>query len=98
MAKKKQQADNQPAKPSKKKKAGNGNSRIILGIAFILFSLYLAYVFFTFFIYWKDDQSIAANLSDRSLLPENGGNKGGSFFTDTFVFKGFGFATFIGVG
>ena len=93
-------------KPSSKAKKGAGKNRIVsffksqqthlvFGVLVFSSSIFLLVSFYSFLQYWKQDQSILNDLQDKTLTANNILGKIGANLADSFVYDGFGFATFL---
>ncbi|CAH0335870.1 hypothetical protein FVB9288_01531 [Flavobacterium sp. CECT 9288] len=69
--------------------------KIVFGTMLVLFSVALLLAFISFFIYGQQDQSAVQELTNREELVQNWLGKFGALLADTFVYKGFGVASFI---
>ncbi|MBB1195094.1 DNA translocase FtsK [Flavobacterium sp. SOK18b] len=69
--------------------------KIVFGTMLVLFSVALLLAFISFFIYGQQDQSAVQEITSREELVQNWLGKFGALLADTFVYKGFGVASFI---
>jgi DNA segregation ATPase FtsK/SpoIIIE, S-DNA-T family len=69
--------------------------RVLIGSFLILFSIGLLLAFVSFFIHGHQDQDIVTELTDRNETAQNWLGKIGAFLADTFIYKGFGAASFL---
>ncbi|TWI00569.1 S-DNA-T family DNA segregation ATPase FtsK/SpoIIIE [Flavobacterium tiangeerense] len=69
--------------------------KIVFGTMLVLFSVALLLAFISFFIYGQQDQSAVQEITNREELVQNWLGKFGALLADTFVYKGFGVASFI---
>lgn len=67
----------------------------VLGTVLVLFSIALLLAFVSYFIYGNQDQSTVTDFWNRENTSLNWVGKFGSWLAHTFIYKGFGFASFI---
>lgn len=70
-------------------------NKIILGSLLVLLSMALFFSFISFYFAWQNDQSLLTEFSDRNEQAKNLLNKFGAIVSHTFMYKGFGLASFI---
>ncbi|MFP9114629.1 DNA translocase FtsK [Flavobacterium sp. RHBU_3] len=70
-------------------------NKVIFGVFFFLFSVAMLLSFVSYFLYWQDDQSAVAQLTDRNVPVNNWLGKFGAFIANLFLYQGFGVASFI---
>ncbi len=68
--------------------------KLAMGILLILVGITLFVSFVSYFVNGKSDQSELTNFSNRSAEVQNWAGKIGAFFSDLFIYKGFGVASF----
>lgn len=95
MAKKKVTPTEEISSHTNKRFVFSAKYRIVLGVFLMLLSLGLLIAFSSFLIHWKEDQSALWQLSDKAEQTKNLLNKFGAIAGHTFVYKGFGIASFI---
>ncbi|MDA3780572.1 MAG: DNA translocase FtsK [Bacteroidales bacterium] len=93
------------AKKKRNSKLDNNNDRIladekfkiILGIFTIFLSAFLTLSFISYFFTWKADQSFEWSrvISESSIVVENWTGKAGAHFSNLFINKWFGLASFV---
>jgi S-DNA-T family DNA segregation ATPase FtsK/SpoIIIE len=69
--------------------------KIVFGTMLVLFSVALLLAFISFFIYGQQDQSAVQEITNREELVQNWLGKFGALLADTFIYNGFGAASFI---
>ncbi|PKG41849.1 DNA translocase FtsK [Psychroflexus sp. MES1-P1E] len=65
-------------------------TKIIFGSFLMLFAIGLFISFVSYFFNWQADQSLMANVLDRSESSDNWLNKFGAYISHSFIYKGFG--------
>jgi len=80
---------------TEKKPFWNPRNKMFFGLVFVLFSVALVLSFISFFLYGTADQSILVDFTDRTEKAKNWLGKLGAFLADTFLYKGFGVASFL---
>jgi len=80
---------------TEKKPFWNPRNKMFFGLVFVLFSVALLLSFISFFLYGTADQSILTDFVDRTEKAKNWLGKLGAFLADTFLYKGFGVASFL---
>jgi|SRR5690554_447511 len=73
----------------------NLRNKMFFGVLLILFAIVLLLSFISFYLYGTADQSLLNDFSDRSQKAKNWVGKFGAFLADTFLYKGFGVASFL---
>lgn len=95
MAKKKAKKKN----PHKKQKKSfslklSQKQKVVFGAFLLLSAIALLIAFTSFLFYWKADQSVLSDLSDRAVNAQNSLNKFGAKTSHFFIYKGFGVASY----
>lgn len=88
----------QPEKPDNqkvKKPFWNPRNKMFFGVMLVLFSIALLLSFTSFYLYGTADQSLLNDFANRNEKAKNWLGKFGAFLADTFVYKGFGAASFL---
>lgn len=88
----------QPDKPDNqkvKKPFWNPRNKMFFGVMLVLFSIALLLSFTSFYLYGTADQSLLNDFANRNEKAKNWLGKFGAFLADTFVYKGFGAASFL---
>lgn len=65
-------------------------TKIIFGSFLMLFAIGLFISFVSYFFNWQADQSLMANVLDRTESSDNWLNKFGAYISHSFIYKGFG--------
>jgi S-DNA-T family DNA segregation ATPase FtsK/SpoIIIE len=65
-------------------------TKIIFGSFLMLFAIGLFISFVSYFFNWQADQSLMANVLDRTESSDNWLNKFGAYTSHSFIYKGFG--------
>ncbi|AFU70213.1 cell division DNA translocase FtsK [Psychroflexus torquis ATCC 700755] len=65
-------------------------TKIIFGSFLMLFAIGLFISFVSYFFNWQADQSLMANVLDRTESSNNWLNKFGAYISHSFIYKGFG--------
>jgi S-DNA-T family DNA segregation ATPase FtsK/SpoIIIE len=96
MAKKKTKTNNQ-SKPKFKAPSFklSNQQKLVLGSFLVILGLLLFIAFVSFLFTGKVDQSTLSEFTSRDAKPENWLNKTGAWFSDFFIQRGFGIASFI---
>jgi DNA segregation ATPase FtsK/SpoIIIE, S-DNA-T family len=96
MAKAKKPAEKAEATTTPKKKwTLSRQHKVLVGILFFLFSVALLLSFISYFLYWQEDQSALNGFAEREREVHNWLGKFGAWLGHTFLYRGFGVASFI---
>ncbi len=95
MAKTTKKQTEKPENPKIKKPFWNPRNKLFFGSILVLFSVALLLSFISYYLYGTADQSILTDFSDRGEKAKNWLGKFGAFLADTFLYKGFGVASFL---
>lgn len=95
MSKTQKKQSAKPEKPKEKNPFFSKRFKLFFGVFLVLFSLALLLSFVSYFLYGNYDQSVLSDFSDREQKAQNWLGKFGAFLADTFLYKGFGTASFL---
>ncbi len=93
----KKKTDTKNTKQAQPKETATNGARIrfIFGTLFLMFTLILLCSFLSYFTTGSYDQSMVNQLNNRDLEPQNWVGKLGAWLAHTFIFEGFGVASFL---
>lgn len=95
MAKTTKKQSEKPDNQKVKKPFWNPRNKMFFGVMLVLFSIALLLSFTSFYLYGTADQSLLNDFANRNEKAKNWLGKFGAFLADTFVYKGFGAASFL---
>ena len=76
----------------------NSQQKLILGSFLIIFGLLIFIGFISYIFTGQEDQSIITEFANKEVEAKNWLSKTGAWFSDLFILKGFGIASFIFAG